>query len=178
MGVMAMADKNENDEAVRIEKEAAQRRLFRKLEQRNRLMRLADAGGPARTREQREIEALKSYIDQWCRWMASGVASSSDFPGSSSFAEPGRSWEHAILDPLDTPNIWAIKIVDAAMTELAGLPDGMRMRAALKVRWLNEVMNAVVFRHSRIATSEIDDLADAGERAMIPLVKRRGLPLE
>jgi hypothetical protein len=173
--VLAMTD-NENDEVVRIEKEAAERRLFRKLQQRERLRRLSDTDA-RKTAAQREIEALKSYIDQWRLWMQRD-GPGLELPHSAPFVEEGRTWAHSILDPLDTPNMWAIKIIDSSMNELAVLPGGMQMRHALKIRWLNEYLDCSVFRSSRISQDQVDDLADAGERALIPMVKRRGLPLE
>lgn len=175
--MLAMTKNNEKDAVARIEKEAAERRLFRKLEQRNRLMGLAEREVAPKRLEQRKIEALKSYIDQWATWMQRD-RSGLELPHSAPFVEQGRSWEHSILDPLDCPNVWAIKIVEAAMNELACHPEGMRMRHAIRVRWLNEHLDAKVFRSSRLHGWETDDLADAGEVALIPLVERRGLPLE
>lgn len=177
VGVLAMTKNKDKDPVARIEKEAAERRLFRKLQERDRLERLASVPGARKTATQLEIEALKCYIDQWVRWMQRD-SSGLELPHSSSFVEPGRSWEHCMLDALDTPNMWAIKIIDAAMNELATVPGGMQMRHAMRIRWLNQQLDCEVFRSSRLTPEQVDDLADAGERALVPMVKRHGLPLE
>lgn len=177
MGVAVMEKKNDVDEVVKLEKEAAEKKLFAGLEARDRLRRLADAVPRCPlTAEEIELAALRSYIDQWSTWMKRDDVEGK-LPHATSFAEEGRSWAHSILDPLDVPNMWAIKIVDAAMIELACLPGGMRMRHALKIRWLNEHLDMQVFRSGRLSPEEVDDLADAAERHLIPMTKRRGLPL-
>ena len=171
-----MTTKNEKDPVAEVEKEAATRRLLRKLEERARLRALADIAEGPKTMAEFEVSAVRDYLDQWATWMQRDQFGG-EYPHASSFVEEGRSWEHSILDPLDVPNLWAIKIVDAAMIELAGVPGGLRMRVALQIRWLNENVDAAVFRSSRVSLDQVDDIADAAERALIPMLKRRGLPL-
>jgi hypothetical protein len=77
-------------------------------------------------------------------------------------------------------------VIDASIDDLTALPDGMTMRAALRVRYLNEgiaptgELRIRVFRSGRLqgmSLEEADRLADAAENCLIPITKRRGLPL-
>lgn len=81
---------------------------------------------------------------------------------------------------------WAASVLEAAIDDLIEEDNGVLMRAALRVRYLNEGLSPGdgfkirVFRHGRLlglSLIECDMLADKAELLLIPLVKRKGLPL-
>ena len=89
-------------------------------------------------------------------------------------------------DYLERADRWAMQVIEAAMDDLSVLPNGLKMRAALRLRYLCEGLERAagvplrVYRMHRLAglsIEQVDRLADQAEEAMIPGVRRRGLPL-
>lgn len=161
-------------------------KLLHKLNARERLKNLAAAISPVRTASDRELERLRAYLYAWadCQrdyHMKLGAASGSVF----SLYLKGRSVN--ATDWLEQSDGWAMSIIDASMDDLIALPDGWRMRAALRCRLLAEGllkngkgMSVRVFRNGQMQSmsiEEADALADRAEDALVPIVKRKGLPL-
>lgn len=130
-----------------------------------------------------ELERLKVYLVQWATHQHNYRDGPKDAKGSV-LADFYKSRGQTASEVLDAEG-WAMSIMDSAMDDLLALPDGALMRATLRVRYLNEGiggggMGIRVFRNGRLAhlsMEEADRLADSGEIALIPIVKRKGLPL-
>ncbi|OGT57543.1 MAG: hypothetical protein A3E01_08375 [Gammaproteobacteria bacterium RIFCSPHIGHO2_12_FULL_63_22] len=158
-------------------------RLFNRVRGRARLESLA-AESTMKTREQLELERLKAYLLSWATRQADhgpklGMTRSS----LSDYMKTASPEASELLAQSDG---WAMAVVDASIDDLIDKLDGAMMRAALRVRYLNEGLmpgagiKIRVFRSGRLqdlSLMEADNLADRAEIALIPIVKRRGLPL-
>lgn len=153
-------------------------KLFRKLAARDRLMRMAaEAKGSPLSREAWEIQRLRGYLAEWGEFQERYRA----YLGSGrvvSFAAGNTNpiWE--AMEYLEISQKQAMADIGAAIEDLSILPDGAAMRAALRIRLLNETVGAKVFRSGRLATlnpGEVDGLADRAELALIPMLKKKGL---
>lgn len=164
------------------EKDRIERSLFRKLESRSRLMGLLSDAKPARERP--ELARLRDYLTQW----ASYERGYRENLGAES-AEPlahQPTCASAAGEYLERSDRMAMQTIDTCVTGLAELPEGVKMVAALRIRYLNEIMTleigrlVAVFRSNRLAgasQARVDELADSAEDILIPWVRRRGLPL-
>ena len=158
-------------------------RLRRRLEGRNRLMGLAAENVPVSEAE-RELQRLRAYLLEWSH-NQSRTAQIGRIVGSP-LAEYMKTATREAVDWLGASDGWAMAIIDSSIDDLVAEPDGMLMRGALRARYLNEGISAVagvrvrVFRSGRLqhmSLIEADALADRAELAMLPTVKRKGLPL-
>lgn len=164
-------------------KELQARRLFRKLEVRERFREMMQAiVGATLSREDRELQRLQEYLLDWSRHqkhkgLGLGLARM-DVLQSPQSKDAG--------DLLASSDGWAMSVVDACVDDLCRLPGGMDLRSALRVKYLNEGVSREagrqirVFRSGRLASMsmiEVDELAGKAEKSLIPMVKRKGLPL-
>lgn len=150
---------------------------------RARLMALAANNGEV-TQEQRELDRLRGYLLDWSQRQKEygpslGVA-------GSCLEQYMKSASPTALELFSKSDGWAASVVEAAIDDLIDVPDGVLMRGALRVRYLNEGIapgegfKIRVFRHGRLhglSLLECDMLADKAENLLIPICKRRGLPL-
>lgn len=159
-----------------------ERAMFRRLQGSERLRALADQS-VARTAEERELERLKGYLLEWADHQERQVPKLGY--GKSCLADFSKTSQRA-SDMLAESNGWAMAVIDACIDDLIELAEGTLMRAALRVRYLNEGLSKEagfkirVFRSGRlesISLEKADALADRAEIALIPNAKRRGLPL-
>lgn len=153
-----------------------------RLRGRERLMELARKAGP--TRDNTELERLKIYLLDWA--LCQRTLDSAREQQDSALEKYMKSDSPTIADLIGGSDLWAVGIIESAMTDLVAMPRGSEMHSALRVRYLNEGiskqagMAVRVFRHGRlqnVSLMEADRLADEGELALIPLVKKRALPL-
>ncbi len=160
-------------------RDRAARRLLHRLEARMRLEQLAASPATA-SQEQRELERLKFYYlpmwSEWCRSTTLSRGLPTEVPFTDLMRPTVRQFDET--DWLKKIDAEACRIVDQAVDELAGR--GLaHARAALSVRYLNAA-SVAVFRSGRLVPLEpgqAEDLCDQVERALVPIVKRRGLLL-
>lgn len=166
------------------QKEKLAHRLFRKLQGRERLQGLAAAAQPSK--ENPELERLKAYLLDWSLHQAEVWRKTNGSHSQSTLAQFMKSDGQSAIKHLDSSYAWAFSLIDAALDDLLALKEGVLMRAAIRVRYLNEGIDPGgerkirVFRSNRlqlISIEEVDRLADDGENSLISIVKRRGLPL-
>jgi hypothetical protein len=162
------------------EKKKNERALFRKLESRARLMDLFDAAmkSPLPDRK-RKLQRLRMYLDEWRRHLAAYFPKLAG-PGHSSWVGRKSDEIRTASEFLERSDRWAMEIVERAIEDLRKRQDGEAMRAALRVRVLNEAIPAHVFRHGQlqgISRYEVDVLADRAEDALVDIVEAYGLPL-
>lgn len=157
--------------------------LFRKLRGRERLEALAEEG-VQKTQFERELERLKSYLLEWSQRQKGAYSQESQ--AVSSLSQYIKSASPSATELFEASDGWAMTVIDAAIDSLSTLEDGLLMRSALRVRYLNEGLapggeiKIQVFRSGRLAEIsllECDELADKAESALVPMVKKRGLPL-
>lgn len=166
------------------ENESSPRGVLRRARGRARLEALASAS-VEKTREQCELERLKTYLLEWSQRQKSGYSVGGG--ASTALAQYQKSGSPEATELLKESDGWAMSIIDAAIDSLSTLEDGLMMRAALRVRYLNEglvpgagELKIRVFRSGRLqdmSLMECDELADRAEISLIPIAKRRGLPL-
>lgn len=127
-----------------------------------------------------QIDRLRMYLGDWQSWedrykMDLGVPNSVPWARYMKSYMPGGDNE---ADGRQTINTEAMRILDGAMTELRTThPDE---DIAIRWRYLNVSVGAYVFRlrgQAAMSMMELDALADAGERALLPVARRRGLEL-
>lgn len=159
-------------------KRAEETKLFRKLVARDRLMTMAaEAAQKPLTREAWELQRLKGYLHEWADFQERYRA----YLGTGrvcAFAAGNTNpiWE--AMEYLEISQRQAMADVGAAIEDLSVLPDGIAMRAALRIRLLHEAVGAKVYRHGRLTElrpSEVEGLADRAELALIPMLKKKGL---
>lgn len=165
------------------EKKKMEAKLFRRLQARERLHQLADNPDP-KTPEDIALERLRAYLRDWRGSQPAGFG-----PGGESGSTLGDLVKGSpeAMEMLAESDGWAMAVIDASVDDLTGVPEvGALMRAALRVRWLNEGVSKTgeikirVFRSGRLqalSLIECDELADRAERALLPIVRRRGLPV-
>ena len=131
--------------------------------------------------DERELARLKrDYLPQWGAQRKSdrvGRGAPSDVPYKD-YMKPHFSG--SMVDPEDErPDPWVCRLIDAGIDELCGQRGMWHARAALAVRYISAGLPSV-FRHGRLQAmgpDEAEELADEAERRLVPIVKRRGLPL-
>lgn len=165
------------DEAT---KKTNERRLFRKLEGRARLMGMADeARRQQLDPKERELQSLRAYLADWRYWQE-GYRPKLGAPSMCSWAGKQTPEVHSATEYLERSDKWAMEVIERSVEDLRKRTDGEALRAALRVRLLNESIPAAVFRHGRlagIAPAEVEALADRAEWALVKIVKAYGLPL-
>lgn len=180
---MAKQDENDRLATIKVKREAEEHRQLRRIRVRERLQQSARDSIPA-TQAERERARLRVYLGDWAA--SQGKVQQKLSAAGSSLSEYMKSSSPTMTELLGASNAWALGVVDVAIDELMELPQGSDMRAALRVRWLNEGVSKAaqaeirVFRSGRLALmtlDQVDDLADQAERALIPICKRKGLPL-
>lgn len=175
-----LVTENKKSEGLTVEqviRQARESKVFRRLNARARLSALADEGVP-RTEEERELARLKhDYLPQWAmldRWTKVGKG----LPGKSTMVDlmrPTASWE--LQEPSNDIDPLVCSIINSALDEIT--PRLPMARAALGVRYMN-AMGPAVYRSGRLYSftqDEIEDLCDAAERLLVPVVKRKHLRL-
>jgi hypothetical protein len=162
-------------------KRAAVAKLLAKLGVRERLKQLAQAYHAHQlSADELELARVRDYLDAWVRHQEK-YRPRLGLPSSSAFA-PALSNARTASEYHERSDAWMLQQVDAAVEEDLPIlePDGRAMWLALRMRWLNVKVGPRVFRSGRLRhldPAEVDDLADAAERALIPMFKRRKLPL-
>jgi len=150
---------------------------------RERLRAMAEACGIIEP-QNRAHDRLRDYLLEWSQHQHS-YGTKPKNANASTLADFVKSGYRGVEEHLET-NGWAMSIIDTSIDDLISLPNGGSMRAALRVRYLNEgiaptgELRIRVFRSGRLqgmSLEEADRLADAAELALIPMVIRRGLPL-
>lgn len=156
------------------QKDKVVHRLYRRLQVRERLQAMAQAvRGAAVPERERELERLRDYLSEWVSWQGGYMPAHLGGPRGAGWVS-AQSNATSATEYLERADRWAMEVVHHAVEEgLAQHPDGVQMRAALRLRWLNERV-AAVFRSNRF---DVELMADRAERALVELVKRRGLPL-
>lgn len=161
---------------------------LRRAEGRTRLMALAQEGCD-RTEQERQLDRLRTYLLDWSqrqREYGPNLGSA-----GSCLGQYMKSSSPTASELFQKSDGWAAAVVEAAMDDLLEHENGALMRASLRVRYLNEgisrsaaaadrVFQIRVFRHGRLhelSLIECDKLADDAEILLIPIVKRKGLPL-
>lgn len=161
--------------------EAHARRLYSKLESRERMQNLLRAAQPMRERP--ELARLRDYLFQWASYER-GYQEKLHIGSSSPFANQPTAVREA-GEYLERSDRMAMNVIDAAVLGLVLLPDGWFMHAAVRARYLGEgisknsglairVYRGGAFRE--ISFVEADMFADRAEEALIPMV-RKHLPL-
>lgn len=121
------------------------------------------------------IRLKRDYLPMWAqlgRGSASGKGMPSEVPYVD-YMKPSVSMGGAD----DAPDHWVCNIIEAGIMEIT--PKIPMARAALAVRYLN-ARGPKVFRSGRLIDVDlglVEDYCDATELALVPVVKRRGLPL-
>lgn len=155
-------------------------RALRKAATRARLGLMAEAARAATPADPaaRKLARVRDYLREWADWQASYFPTQLTGGRGAGWVSSQSSATSA-SEYLERADELAMRAVNLAVEEgLALYPDGVAMRIALRVRWLNEKVGASVFRASRLAGRNTDDLADRAERTMVELLERRGLPLD
>lgn len=156
---------------------------LRRAAGRARLMALA-AQTKEVSQEQREIDRLRAYLLDWS-WRQKEYGPKLGVAGSC-LEQYAKSSSPSALELFAKSDGWAASVVEAAIDDLIDEKDGVLMRGALRVRYLNEGLSPGegfkirVFRHGRLlglSLEECDALADRAELLLVPICKRRGLPL-
>lgn len=145
-----------------------------KLRGRDRLYALAAEPGHEHNHE---LARLKRYLQGWAelsepRTLGRGAPGEVPY---SDYMRPACGWDFIEHDERLDPDIR--RAIDMAVDELSATM--ALARPVLMVRYMN-ARGPAVYRHGRLhhlAAAEIEDLADEAERALIPLVKRRGVVL-
>lgn len=151
-------------------------------------MGLLAAAAPMKERP--ELARLRDYLRQWAAY----ERGYREFLGAES-AEPlahQPTSASAAGEYLERSDRMAMQAIQLCVDGLLTIPDGLKMVAALRLRYLNEGVKIEaaawkagdkvvrVFRSNRLAgfsTARVDELADLAEDTLIPWVRRRGLPL-
>ena len=160
---------------------ATEHRTVRKLQSKNRLIRLLKDATGSETQAERELRRLKEYLLDWKVWTEKWRPKLG-FPRAVPYLDRMRPAISMDLprDGKEPPNAWAMQIIDASVDDLAGRPDGLAMRSALRARLLDEAVGAKVFRSGRMQAlprEALEALADRAEDELVVIVKLRGLPL-
>lgn len=155
-------------------------RALRRAKTRARLTEMAEHAKAAWVSEaDRKLGLVRSLIDAWVSW------SRSYRPPQARAATALSGWMD--LRPSPTTATEYLEHTDSALMQavhhaieedLALYPDGVAMRLALRLRWLNERAGAAVFSQRRLAGQSADDLADRAERVLVDLLERRGVILD
>lgn len=154
-------------------------RLYKRLQSRMRLEKLAAASSYV-SQADRELERLKyHYLPMWAELrrrdsIERGLPSESKL---TDYMKPSvREFDQTAGAE---PDREACKVIEQSIDELVGAGGFRLARAVLAVRYLN-AKGASVFRSGRTVHLEpqiVEGLCDRAERQLVPIVKRRGLPL-
>lgn len=136
---------------------------------------------PAPETSPSELQNLKRHLQDYFAWddrckVGRGA------PGGVPYADYMRGTVPASSFGLESePDPWTCKLLDACVDEVSALrrPSFSLARAALAVRYRSAGLPSV-FRSGRLTgleLEEIENLADEVEIALVPIAKRRGLPL-
>lgn len=130
------------------------------------------------TANQDELARLKrDYLPMWADF-AYGSAVGRGLPAQVPFADYMKGSVRQFDESGDgKPDHWACNLIEASIMEIT--PKLFLARAALCVRYLN-ARGPAVYRSGRltkVTRDEVEDLADEAERRLVPVVKRRGIPL-
>lgn len=150
-------------------------KMMRRLANRERLQQMArEAALPADMPAiDRKVARLREYLSEWVAWQGGYMPPHLGMPRGAGWVS-AQSNATTASEYLERADRWAMETLHRAIEEgLAGMVDGVQMRAALRLRWLNETV-AAVFRSNRF---DVDTMADRAERALVEIVERRGLPL-
>lgn len=117
----------------------------------------------------------RDYLPQWAE-LAYGSAVGRGVPSEVPYVDYMRASAAGGIHA-DEPDPWVCNIIEAGIDEIT--PKIPLARPALSVRYLN-ARGPSVYRSGRveaIAPGTIEDIADQAEIALIPVCRRRGLPL-
>lgn len=121
-----------------------------------------------------ELESVRYWLRKWKRWKRNWspkLGAPSHVPYISQIKGTIDSYTEAD-DYDDRISAWIVTAIENAIEQ-----DLTRDEAhAINVRYMNE-QGSEVFRSRRFSKEEIRGLADAGERALIPALKRRHITL-
>ena len=168
--------------AMTSEKQKMEHRLLRRLETRERFRQMLAEAKPSTERQ--DIARLKDYLTQWAAYER-GYRESLGVDSAEPLAHQPTS-ASAAGEYLERSDRMAMQTIETCVADLITLPEGSKMIAAVRLRYLHEGIEkdagrpVRVFRNHRLAglTSEqVEALADRAEEAMVPWAKRRGLPL-
>jgi hypothetical protein len=134
--------------------------------------------------EQREIERLRAYLLDWS-WRQKEYGPSLGIAGSC-LEQYMKSSSPTALELFSKSDGWAALVVETAMDDLIEEANGVLMRAALRVRYLNEGIapgegfKIRVFRHGRLlglSLMECDDARRPCREDVDSNSEKKGLPL-
>lgn len=157
-------------------------KLMRRLECRNRMMDMLERAGPQRPPT--DIERLRMYLVQWADWERGSFEKLGAGVSDPLAHQPSSA--NTASDYLERADRWAMGVIEAAIDDLLKNQDGALLRAALRLRYLHEGLERAagqpirVYRHNRLAgfsLEDIDRMADRAEADLVPLVRKRSLPL-
>lgn len=127
-----------------------------------------------------DLDRLRAYLSDWIRWEGR-FKTDLNIRNSASwvkFMKPSApAWDAEATDA-ETFNVPAMQIIDQAMAVIH--VDSPILELCLRWRYLNVNVQAHVFRLPRLrlfSTEQLDELADAAEKALLPIVRRKGLVL-
>jgi len=125
------------------------------------------------------LDRLRAYLSEWQVWEKRYVIDNG-YPSSAPWArfmKTSAAWD-AEATGVATINVPAMQIIDSGMESLHKTEPVLSI--AIRWRYLNVSVQAHVFRHKRLAglsMEQLDELADGGERALLPIVVRLGMLL-
>lgn len=118
----------------------------------------------------------RDYLPMWAS-LAYGSAVGRGLPSAVPFARYMKGTVREFDHSGETQDHWACNVIEASIEEIT--PKIPLARAALSVRYLN-ARGPCVYRSGRlthIGKADLEDLADQAERLLVPVAKRRGIPL-
>lgn len=118
----------------------------------------------------------RDYLPQWAL-LAYGSAVGRKAPGEVPYADYMRGSCSNGPEDGEDPDPWVCNVIEAAIEEIT--PMVPLARAALSVRYLN-TRGPSVYRSGRVeqvAPGMLEDIADDAERRLVPVARRRGIPL-
>ena len=129
--------------------------------------------------DEKELARLKrDYLPMWAE-RGRGATRGRGLPDGVPYRDYMKATPYCGGEHEDRADPVVCRLVDASIDELAGQRGMWHSRAALAVRYMSAGLPSV-FRSGRLqamAQAEVEDLADEAERRLVPIVKRRGLPL-
>jgi hypothetical protein len=139
-----------------------------------------DVNENKQTADQDALQRLKrDYLPQWAA-LAYGSAVGKGFPGEVPYVDYMKGGV-STGETIDEPDNWVCNIIEKGIEELT--PRIPMARAALSSRYVRGASEPTpaVYRSMRTAEPTklywIDDIADLAEKALVPLCRRRGLPI-
>lgn len=123
------------------------------------------------------LDRLKrDYLPMWAA-TAYGAAVGRGAPGEVPYADYMKGSVREFDYSGDERDNWVCNLVEAGIEEIA--PKIPFARAALSVRYVRGAQEPpAVYRSGRTERAiQLDDIADRAELALVPICRRRGLPL-